>query len=86
MVELETKFQQKRFYDPSFVEQFGIEFIANSGQEIAGAMIEINDRIDGCWDGLEYPVKDILKPHNMASRSRAYMGSTFIELNDKLVD
>ncbi len=86
MVELENKFEWKNLYKNGFLEQLGLEVIANTSEEIVGAMIEINDRIDGCWDGLEYPVKDILKPHNMASRSRAYMGSTFIELNDKLVD
>ena len=69
-----------------FVDSLGLEVIGNCEDEIAGAMLEINSRLDGCWDGPDYKVNKILQPHNICYRSGAYLSATFVEHNPGLWD
>lgn len=86
MVHLEKQFHWKKLYDPTSFGDMEIEVVANTSEEIAGAMVEINDRLDGCWDGPSYKLRDILEPHNLSYLSAASLGSTFVELNEEGID
>jgi len=75
MAEMETRFHWKTFYDPVIYQELSIEVVENTPQEITGAVVEINDRIDGIWDGCSFPVTDFLTKGNLGYNSKAYLSS-----------
>ena len=83
-VELENEFHWKEIYQQGFLENMGLEVVGNSSAEIAGAMVEINQRLDGLWDGPEYLVRDVLQECSIGWHSQAKLGSKFVELNKEL--
>jgi putative glycosyltransferase (TIGR04372 family) len=84
MVELEEKFYYKEFYNREFIDNLGIDVVENTSEEMTGAILEINARLDNSWEGPDYPVRKFLKPSNAAFNSEAYMAAKFIELNPEL--
>jgi len=84
MTEMETRFYWKKFYDHVFYQELSIEVVENTPQEITGAVIEINDRIDGVWAGPSFPVTDFLTKNNLGFSSTAYLSSYFVDENKDL--
>ena len=78
-VSLEKKFHWKALYDKRSMDRLGFDVIPNSSEEIAGAMFEINDRIDGTWQGASFPITELLEKHSMGKHSKAFLGSKFSE-------
>jgi hypothetical protein len=81
MAEMESRFHWTKFYDPFIYQELSIEVVENSPQEITGAVIEMNDRIDGVWTGSSFPVADFLTQNNLGHNSKAHISSFFIEEN-----
>jgi putative glycosyltransferase (TIGR04372 family) len=82
---LEKDMHWKRFYDKKSTDRLGLDIIPNSSEEISSAMIEINDRLNHCWMGDSFPIRNFFKDHNMCQHSKAYLGSGFATLNRHLL-
>ena len=84
MAEMETRFYWKKFYDPVIYQELSIEVVEITPQEITGAVIEMNDRIDGIWAGSSFPVTNFLTKDNLGYNSKAYLSSYFVDENKDL--
>tara|TARA_B100001123_G_C15318152_1_gene1026943 strand:- start:1633 stop:2850 length:1218 start_codon:yes stop_codon:yes gene_type:complete len=81
MTNMETRFHWKRLYDSSFFKSLSIEVVENTSEEICGAVTELNDRIDGEWNGPDYLVADFLTKDNIGHCSNAYISEFFVREN-----
>ena len=81
MINMEARFHWKRLYDSSFFKSLSIEVVENTSEEICGAVTELNDRIDGEWNGPDYLVADFLTKDNIGHCSNAYISAFFVREN-----
>ena len=84
MVELEKRIDEKEFHRAGFLEQQGLKVVSNSSVEIADAMCEMNQRLDGerCRDN--FLVKDFLGSFSIGKESHAMFSTNFVLNNLEL--
>ena len=79
MVAMEGNFYWKRLYSTEFFENLNIEVIENNEDEIASALFEINSRLDGTWEGRDYPISSYFSNDNVGVHSESWLAGSFIE-------
>ena len=85
MINMEKEFYYKKLmYDEGFYKSMRIEIINNSSEEIMQSVIEINSRIDGTWDGVDYKLDSILKD-NIGRNSQSVLSTAFADLNKDIM-
>ncbi len=85
MIAMEKSFYYKKIlYDENFFNSLNIEVVNNSPEELAAAILEINQRIDRVWNGPNYPLSDLLH-NNIGRNSKAVLSTKFIEMNPDIV-
>jgi putative glycosyltransferase (TIGR04372 family) len=85
MIKMESDFDYKKMhYDRDFFKSLKIEVINNDSEEIMQAILEINSRIDGTWNGVDYKLSDILK-NNIGGKSHSVLSTSFADLNKDIM-
>jgi putative glycosyltransferase (TIGR04372 family) len=83
MVGMEEKYSRREFVDT--FDKMGIEPIKNNEEEIAGAIMEMNARLDGTWDKERDIFKKYLTKSNLSFSSKAILSTTFLEMNPDIL-
>ena len=86
LVALEEKLHWKFFYKESSFTELQIEVINNTSEEILEALLEMNSRLDGTWNGPNWKISRFLSSKNTGFQTEAFLSSYFVENNKEIFD
>jgi len=85
MIGLEGHYSSKELtYSKEIFDSLSVELISNTEDEIVGAVEEINNRIDGNWNGENYSLSSILSGC-IGESSQSYLSTFFAENNPDIM-
>jgi len=85
MINLEKYYSMKDIsFNRKILDSLSIELVSNTEDEILDGVKEINNRIDGDWNGLNYSLSRILRGQ-IGEVSKSYLSTSFAQKNPDIM-